>query len=89
MIISSGSSGKKLLNLGYKEDQIIDLDITEGYEELEKAFAGCDTVILVTSAVPRVKITSFPGMIWAKIRGEKKMPEFSWKKNQPPEAVRG
>ncbi|GMH38622.1 hypothetical protein BSKO_06506 [Bryopsis sp. KO-2023] len=86
-VVRSESSRNALIQSGYDDGSVFAVDISSGTKDLEKSFEGCDTVILTTSGVPKLVPLSMFGVIWGKIRGEKVMPDFSWKGDMSPETA--
>lgn len=57
-------------------------------ETLGTALAGCTALVVVTSAVPKIRIWSLVKTILGRLVGKKNiMPRFCWKNNQKPEQV--
>ncbi|PNG99450.1 hypothetical protein TSOC_014772, partial [Tetrabaena socialis] len=88
-IVRNASSKPKLVQLGLPEQAIREVDLaSSGENAFTTAFAGCDTLIIATSAVPVLKPLSMLAVFWAKLTGGKGvMPEFGWKEGQLPEQV--
>ena len=74
------------MKLGAKNEQILVNDITD-VSELEKSFNGVDTVILCSSATPKIKIWSLIKLFIFKIFGKSLKPEFYFPKNGNPYEV--
>lgn len=61
---------------------------TASAQQLQQSLAGCDALVIATSAVPQLKPLSLVKVFWAKITGQEGVrPEFGWKGNQLPEQV--
>ncbi|GFR50997.1 hypothetical protein Agub_g13323 [Astrephomene gubernaculifera] len=88
-IVRNSSSKPKLTQLGLPDAAIYEADISSGgADAFARAFAGCDALIIATSAVPVLKPLSLLRVIWAKITGAQGvMPDFGWKQGQFPEQV--
>jgi hypothetical protein len=82
-------SADKLKQLGCSEDSIVEADIGKASsQQLQQSLAGCDALVIATSAVPQLKPLSLVKVFWAKITGQEGVrPDFGWKGDQLPEQV--
>jgi uncharacterized protein YbjT (DUF2867 family) len=81
-IVRTEKSQKQLSKAGYKECVVG--DVTGSVEELANLFKGCDSVVLATSAVPKIKIWSIIKALFFKLFGKVSRPEFRFGKNGDP-----
>ncbi|GLC46625.1 hypothetical protein PLESTB_001224400 [Pleodorina starrii] len=88
-VVRNSSSKPKLAQLGLDESAIFEVDVSRGDTgAFATAFAGCDALVIATSAVPVLKPLSLIPVFWAKLTGGKGvMPQFGWKEGQYPEQV--
>lgn len=89
-IVRSESSAKKLLKIsGVRKEQILVSDVTVGKESLVSLFNSIPSeagksVIMCTSAVPKIKILSVVKLLVFKLLRKSGRPEFYFKPGQTP-----
>lgn len=90
-VVRSESSKNALVkSTGATDEQIVVGDIlgSDGAAVLDKAMAGADSLVIATSAVPKIKPLSLIPVILAKITGKEGVrPKFTFKEDQMPEQV--
>lgn len=82
-VVRTKKSFKKLFKLGAKPEQVIIGDVTS-QQGLEQCFAGADSLVLCTSAVPKIKIWSLIKVLLLKIIRKVARPEFRFIPNGDP-----
>ncbi len=87
-LVRSQKSAKKLRKAaGATDDQIVIGDVMDG-ASLAKALEGCDSLILCTSATPKILLGSIVKMMVRKLfRKAPGRPAFKWPPGGEPEAV--
>ena len=69
-----------------KRDQIVIGDALTEQDKVQAAMEGFDGLVILTSAVPKIKLLSLIGVFWGKLTGKPTMPEFYF--DQRPEQAR-
>ncbi len=90
VVRSEASKSTLVKDTGVADSQIIVGDIlgSNGAAVLDKAMAGADSLVIATSAVPKIKPLSLIPVILAKITGKEGVrPKFTFKEDQMPEQV--
>jgi len=90
VVRSEASKSALIKNTGAIDSQIVVGDIlgSNGGAVLDKAMAGADSLVIATSAVPKIKPLSLIPVILAKITGKEGVrPKFTFKEDQMPEQV--
>lgn len=82
-LVRTQSSAKVLYKLGAIKDQVRVCDVTDS-EALDSALAGVDSLILCTSAVPKINYLSLAKVLIFKILNKVARPEFSFPPNGDP-----
>lgn len=72
--------------LQVKRDQLVVGDALNEQDKVQAAMEGFDGLVILTSAVPKIKLLSLIGVFWGKLTGKPTMPEFYFE--QTPEQVR-
>ncbi len=54
---------------------------------LANLVAGCNALVIATSAVPQIVWTSMFKVLLGKLRGQQVRPDFTWKAGQTPEVL--
>eukprot|EP01039_Chlorochromonas_danica_P006171 gene6171-6799_t len=83
IVRTKGSQEKLLKEAGGDRDQVIVSDITSS-QDLQALFQGADSVILCTSATPKIKILSLIKVMLLKVIGQSGRPEFTFPENGSP-----
>jgi len=78
---------KRLLKFNGAKDENVALGDVTSVEAIEKSFIGADSVILCTSAVPKIKLWSLLKVLVLKLFGKKASPEFYFCANGDPFTV--
>jgi hypothetical protein len=61
-------SAGKLRQMGCPEGSVVEADISSAsVQQMQQALAGCDALVIATSAVPKIKLLSLAKVFWAKI----------------------
>eukprot|EP00608_Synchroma_pusillum_P007412 CAMPEP_0198419306 /NCGR_PEP_ID=MMETSP1452-20131203/126_1 /TAXON_ID=1181717 /ORGANISM="Synchroma pusillum, Strain CCMP3072" /LENGTH=291 /DNA_ID=CAMNT_0044139431 /DNA_START=33 /DNA_END=908 /DNA_ORIENTATION=+ len=89
-VVTSPKSAKKLCSAtGVSKDAVVVGDVLDR-ESLKAAFEGAESVVVCTSAVPKIKFFSILKLLFKKMILRKEnpgRPEFRWRKNGEPELV--
>ena len=82
-------SADKVQALGLSMDNIYEFNFaTDVSRPLTAALEGCESLIIVTSGVPKIQSVSLVKVFWAKLtRQEGVRPDFGWKNEETPEMV--
>lgn len=83
-LVRTKKSLKKLLKIGGAKEENVSLGDVTSPEAIDKSFAGADSVILCTSAVPKIKLWSLLKVFVLKLFGKKARPEFYFCDNGDP-----
>jgi len=87
LVRSAKSAGKLRKATGATEEQVVIGDAMD-VDSLAKAMAGCDSVILCSSATPKILFSSILKILVKKLlRKTPGRPEFKWPPNGEPEVV--
>ena len=87
LVRNKGAANKLAKKTGAPLGQILVGDILDP-GALDSAMEGVDALVIITSAVPKIKKRSIVKMLFMKLAGKKGRPEFRWKLNESPEEVR-
>ena len=82
-------SGKSLKQYGVSEEELVVGDLLAGGPGLlAEALAGCDALVIATSAVPKINPFSLVKVMLAKVTGQQGVrPTFTFKADQAPELI--
>lgn len=83
-LVKSKKSVKSLLKAGLNKNQVVLADVTKDDTTLDAAFKGVDSVILATSAVPKIKLWSLIKILILKLFRKQARPEFYFPKGGDP-----
>jgi hypothetical protein len=54
--------------MGCPEGSVVEADVgSASVQQLQQALAGCDALVIATSAVPKIKLLSLVKVFWAKV----------------------
>ena len=88
-LVRSKKARKTLIKAGASPEQIVSADVTSA-EAMSGAMAGCDAVVLCTSAVPKINIRSLASVMFKKTvlrRKEAGRPTFRFAEGGTPQEV--
>eukprot|EP00667_Euglena_gracilis_P012678 EG_transcript_13034 len=87
-VVKSDKSAQALRKLGVPASGVRLVSVTDSVQSLTEAFAGCDAVILCTSAVPKIQLLSIVKIFFRKCFGRQPgRPTFTFPEGGRPEEV--